>query len=359
MAENSLEELLAGHLALDLECLDRIYLNAYIPNLQVGGQVVTFLTRHLGYPIPSPALFTKIGDAFRAAVKDFAHRRGIPMIQFKKNQRKIDVMRPLLDRAAADPGVVAIGVAQEFQWVMVGQDRATKPGAVHYGFHKAERRVTTYYFYILDPQFGPGFIKLCSYFPYPAKVWLNGHEWAKRQALAQGLSFTELANGFASCEDPARLQDICDTLGPSQIQAFFDHWMDVIPTPLSAADQERGYWWELSMRQIETSRTLVFDAPRHARHFVESIIVDNLQLGRPDQVQLIFSRQVRRNNKGPFSARPTPACLQSNVPARAVPYRPRSSSGSNCPRLRRANEPEPCASGINASWPWSAPSASV
>ena len=60
-----------------------------------------------------------------------------------------------------------------------------------------------YYFYILDPEFGPGFIKICTYFPYPAKVWLNGHEWAKRQARHQGIRFTELANGFSTCEDPA------------------------------------------------------------------------------------------------------------------------------------------------------------
>ncbi len=111
--------------------------------------------------------------------------------------------------------------------------------------------------------------KLCSYFPYPAKVWLNGHEWAKRQASTQGLSFTKLANGFSTCSDPARLQAICDHLGPEQIQAFFDRWMEVIPTPLGPPDRERGYWWELSMRQVEVSRTLVFDAPRRARNFVE------------------------------------------------------------------------------------------
>jgi len=300
---SELDQLLDQHLGLDLHCLDRIYLNAYVPTLQVGGQVVTFLTRHLGYPIPSPALFATIGNDFRKAVKTFARRHGIPLFQFKKRQRKIDAMRPFLKKAAGTPGVVAIGVAQEFQSVMVGHDRATKPGAVCFGFQKADRRVTAYYFYIWDFEFGPGFIKLCSYFPYPAKVWLNGHEWAKRQAIAEGLAFTELSNGFSSCSDPARLQAICDRLGPEQIQAFFDHWMDVIPTPLGPPERERGYWWELSMRQVEVSRTLVFDAPRRARRFVESLIIDNLDLGRPDEVQLIFGRQVRKNTKGTFSTK--------------------------------------------------------
>ena len=300
---SDLDQLLDQHLVLDLQCLDRIYLNAYVPTLQVAGQVVTFLTHQLGYPIPSPALFANLGNDFRKAVKTFARRHGIPFFQFKKRQRKIDAMRPYLNKAAGTPGVVAIGVAQEFQSVMVGHDRATKPGAVNFGFQKADRRVTAYYFYLWDEEFGPGFIKLCSYFPYPGKVWLNGHEWAKRQASAEGLTFTELANGFATCSDPARLQAICDRLGSEQIQAFFDRWMAVIPTPLGPLEREHGYWWELSMRQVEASRTLVFDAPRRARSFVESLITDNLDLGRPDEVQLIFGRQLRKNTKGTFSTK--------------------------------------------------------
>ena len=104
----NVNDLLDGHVTLDLECLDRVYLNAYVPNLQVGGQVVTFLTQHLGHPIPSPAIFTKIGDAFRAAVARFAADHRIPVVRFAKDARKAEVMRPYLD-AATQPGVVAIG----------------------------------------------------------------------------------------------------------------------------------------------------------------------------------------------------------------------------------------------------------
>ena len=299
---NNLEQLLADHVVLDLECLDRVYLNAYVPTLQVGGQVVTFLTQQLGYPIPSPALFANLGNGFREAVKRFARQHRIPVFQFKKGQRKADAMRPYL-KAARAPAVVAIGVAQEFQSVFVGYDKATQPGVAHFGFRKTDRRVTVYYFYVLDVDFGPGFIKLCSYFPYPGKVWVNGHEWAKRQAAANGLEYTELANGFANCPNRARLQAICDDLGPRQIQEFFDRWMTQIPTPLGPDEREHGYWWELSMRQIEVSRTLAFDVPRRARRFVEALITDNLDLGRPEEVQLIFSRQVRKNTRGSFSTR--------------------------------------------------------
>lgn len=299
----NVNDVLDDHVALDIECLDRIYLNAYVPNLQVSGQVVTFLTEHRGNPIPSPALFTKIGNDFRKAVMDFAADKDIPVIRFSKGDRKIEVMRPYLEKATT-PDIVAIGVAQEFQSVFTGYKRpAATPGPPHFSFAKADRRVTVYYFYIWDDRFGPGFIKICTYIPHPAKVWVNGHEWAKRQASAAGIAFTELSNGFASCQDAARLQAICDQLSPNHIVMFFERRMKVIPTPLGAADRAAGYWWEPSMRQIEVSRTIVFDAPRRARAFFESVVQDNLGLGRPDEIEILFGRQVRKNTPGTFKTK--------------------------------------------------------
>jgi hypothetical protein len=137
-------------------------------------------------------------------------------------------------------------------------------------------------------RFRAGVHKICAYFPYPIKVWLNGHEWAKRQATGAGIGFTELSNGFGSCADPAALQAICDRLGPGTIGVFFERWMSRLPLPLTEHDRAAGYWWELSMRQVEVSRTLVFDRPRHARGFFEALVADNLDIGRPDSVELIF-----------------------------------------------------------------------
>jgi hypothetical protein len=195
-------------------------------------------------------------------------------------------------------------VAQEFQRVFTAHQRPTRDPKVHlFGFDKADRRVTVYYFYVLDADFGPGFIKICSWFPYPAKVWLNGHEWAKRQATKAGVAFTELANGFATCEAPARLQGICDQLGPAHIQTFFERWLRAVPTPLDDADRAGGYWWELSMRQVEMSRTIVFDAPRRARAFFEATVADNIDVGRPDEVKVIFGRQIRCTTKGEFATK--------------------------------------------------------
>ncbi|HTR94332.1 MAG TPA: hypothetical protein VMI73_21560 [Trebonia sp.] len=262
MAQRALtaNDLLDGHVLLDIECLDRIYLNAYVSVLQSSGQVVAFMTQHLGKPIPSPALMEHIGIRFRRSVESYASSNGIPWVRFAKDQRKVDVMLPHIEAqaAAGRSGVAVAGVWQVFQRVWSAYQRDTKTAAPQYTFAKADRRVTCYYFCPWDEDFGPAFIKVCAYFPYPAKIWVNGHEWAKRQALKAGIGFTELANGFASCEDPAALQEICDRFQSGTIEVFAQRWLHRLPMPLGPADRDAGYWRECSMRQVEVVKRRSF-----------------------------------------------------------------------------------------------------
>ncbi|MDQ7904374.1 hypothetical protein RB614_07540 [Phytohabitans sp. ZYX-F-186] len=313
----TVNDVLDGRKLLEIDCLDRVYLTLSVPNLMVGGQVVSFLTQHEGKPVPSPALLERRGQTFRRAVMSFARANDIPVISFagKKDnsrpgvladspwpERKIDQMMPLIRKAAATgrSQVAAIGVAQEYQRVFTGTKSETGTGAVWFSYQRVERRVTCYYFYLWDEQVGPAFIKICAYFPYPGKIWINGHEWAKRQATAAGVGFTELSNGFASCDEPAALQDICDRLGPGTITVFAERWWARLPLPFTGTDRQAGYWWDISMRQVEVAKTIVFSAPHHARAFFEALAADNLDIGRPDNMEIIFNRQVRSTTHGVF-----------------------------------------------------------
>lgn len=213
------------------------------------------------------------------------------MVRFAKGERKIEVMGPYLQRLIGEKrsGVAAIGVAQEFQRVFTGttyhSDEGGGGGGVpHVSYAKADRRVTVYYFYVVDEVFGPAFIKVCAYFPYPIKIWLNGHEYAKRAARAAGIGFTELANGFATTDDPAGLQGVCDSLSAGTIRVFCERWWSRLPLPLTEADRAGGYWWDIALRQVEVSRTVVVDAPRQARSFFEALCADNLDIGRPEEM---------------------------------------------------------------------------
>ena len=140
----------------------------------------------------------------------FAREREIPILQLKKPDRSLGTIassitvRQYFVRAAQEGrfGVVAIVACQEFQWVLSARDRAGHAKAASFEYFREQRRVGSYYFYILDPEFGPGFIKFCTYAPWPGRVWPNGHEWVKRQARREGIEFTALHNGFPSCSEP-------------------------------------------------------------------------------------------------------------------------------------------------------------
>jgi hypothetical protein len=299
----TVNDVLDGHTVLDVSCLDRLYLSGFVQKLQTPGGVVYFLREHLGMPIASPAVFEQIGVRFREGMRRYAEDNHIPVVRFRREDRKAGVMRPSLDQAVRSgrSQVAAIGVAQEFAVVWTARKRDTDPDtAPQFSFTQEQRWVTVFYVSVWDEDFGPAFIKICSYFPYPIKVWINGHDWAKRQATKTGIGFTELSNGFATCDDPAVLQAICDRLGPGAIRVFFERGTSRLPLPLTEHDRAAGFWWDLTMRQVETSRTIVLDAPRHARSFFEALVADNLDLGRPESVEIIFDRHRGRKAGGVF-----------------------------------------------------------
>jgi hypothetical protein len=160
--------------------------------------------------------------------------------------------------------------------------------------------VNHFYFYLWDAEWGPAFWKVNCYAPFPVWIWLNGHEWAKRQLAKAGIGYAALDNGFASCEDPALLQRLCDRLGPGAVTAFFWRWFPQLPQVLTTADLRAGYVHELAFRQFEVADTLVFDRPAAGRAFFEGLIRDHLDVGRPDCVSLTFGRRVTSRTPGAF-----------------------------------------------------------
>jgi len=276
-----------------------LYLNGYIGSLATSGGLVTFMRGQLGKPILSPVLLGQVTEKFRESVKALAEREQIPLYQFDHKERKDDVANRFRQQRGVRDGVVFIGVAQEkaqaYQGRKIGgQFQSTRDKTVY---------VNHYYFYIDDADFGPLFLKVCSYAPWSTKLCLNGHEWAKRQLEKKKIAYEALDNGFLPCAEPQMLQEICDSLGPEQIERVFQKWLKRLPLPLRRQDRAAGYDWSLSIWQIEVSLTQIFDRPLRGREFFEEIIRDNLDLGRPDRVQLIFDRVVTKKTPGQFRTR--------------------------------------------------------
>jgi hypothetical protein len=297
-------EILDRHVELELECTDRLYLNLYVPILQDPGGVAFFWRKHRGYDFASSALMAPMSRAFVAKIEAFAEREGLDLVSFRKGQRKEDVAKEYLTRFEADEGILFIGKAQEKAKV-IRTERRHNPntGAPYAWLVPSTSMVNQYYFYCVDKDFGPFFIKFCSYFPYNGKLCLNGHEYVKRQLEKRGIRFEALKNGILSCDDPKRMQKIANELTPEKIDRLARKWFRKLPHPFPAQDRKRGFLYDISILQAEFSLTQVFDRPMTGRLFFEDIVRENVDLGRPDHVQLIFGRRVTRRTPGRFRTR--------------------------------------------------------
>ncbi len=291
-------DVLGDHVTLEVECIDRMYLNLYQPRLQHELGVVGFFKFHRGFPFVSSALMDPISKTFVADIHRFVADHGVDLVDFRPGERKDDVAHEFLARFEGTEGVLFVGRAQEKTGVFRTEKRINPvTGKAYPWLVRRSAIVNHFYIYALDDDFGPFFIKFCTYFPYTAKVCLNGNEWAKRQAAKAGIGFEALDNGFASCDDPKRLQKICDRLDANKIDRFVRKWLARLPHPFTAADRRAGYRYDLSMLQTELSLTQVLDRPLAGRVFFEEVIRDNLDIGRPDRVSLIFDRRVVRRGK--------------------------------------------------------------
>ena len=126
------------------------------------------------------------------------------MVQFVKGDVKEEIARRYFRKAEREDrfGVVMIGVAQETASAWRGWRDGGPDGHPHFEYRRQSVFPNHYYFYIRDPDWGPAFIKTIAYAPFPVWIYLNGNEWAKRQAAQQGIAFEALDNGFRSVRGP-------------------------------------------------------------------------------------------------------------------------------------------------------------
>jgi len=319
MIEQTLKELLEDKVELDIEGIDRLYLNAYQPRLQTGGGVVGFFREHRGAQVASTTLMAPMSKEFVKRIHTFAKQHGIEMVRFSKGQRKDEVTLARLKAFRETEGVLYIGVAQEkFAGFRVMKKLSERGGTTFPWLYRSTVMCNQYYFYLVDEDFGPLFIKFSSYFPYTARICLNGHEYAKRQLEKAGIAYDALDNGIRTCADPAHLQQILDGLDEIRIEAVVRKWFARLPHPFSPADRAAKYRYELSILQAEFARTQVFDRPLSGRHLFEEVIRENIDLGRPEKVSLIFDRRITKRTPGRFRTR---VLTQGVIPSLHVSYK--------------------------------------
>jgi hypothetical protein len=311
-------EVINQHVTLELESLDRVYLNVYQPRLQTPKAAFLFLRENYGRGAVSSRQMRTITQRFLQSIDRYARQHDVPLISFQKNQRKEDLAAEYLTEFPEPEGLLFIGKAQEKVRTFRTEGRHNARGETYPWIVETTAMVNQYYFYGVDEDFGPFFLKYSSYFPYGAKLCFNGHEYLKRQLTKEGIAYEELANGILRCDAPRRMQQLADRLTPYRIERFLRKWQRRLPCPFRAAEQAAGYRYDVSMTQVEFALTQVMDRPVHGRIFFEEVIRENLDLGRPDNIQLIFNRRVTKRTPGRWRTR---VVRQGVIPSLYVDYK--------------------------------------
>src|ERR1700730_3626190 len=175
--------------------------------------------------------------------------------------------------------------------------RSQSTGGAYPWIVESTAMVNHYYFYGVDEDFRPFFLKFFSYFPYNAKLCINGHEYLKRQLAKRAVPFEALDNGIKSCADPKLAQRLCDALSAAKIDHLLREWLKRLPHPFPPRDRAAGFRYQLSILQAEVSLTQELDQPVTGRIFSEQVSRDTLDMGRPSQVSLVFNRKITRRTR--------------------------------------------------------------
>jgi hypothetical protein len=222
----SAADVLKEHVVLEVEGIDRMYLNVYQPCLQTERGVAAFFRFHRGETFASSALMDPISKSFIAEVNRFVEREDVPLITFARGERKDDIAQVYRSEFQGTEGVLFVGKAQEKTPVFrTAKRRNPETGQTYPWIVRSTGMVNHFYFYIIDQDFGPLFLKVCTYFPYNAKLCINGHEYVKQQLAKEGIAFEALDNGVLSCANPRRLQQLCDGLTGPKIDALLRKWL--------------------------------------------------------------------------------------------------------------------------------------
>jgi hypothetical protein len=291
-------EVLSGHVRLEVRCIDRVMLTFRQPRLQYGQGIHGFFCQHRGNQFVSSALMLPMTGRFTADIRHYIDTRRLDLVRFARGQSKDQVAKDYLAGKSGGDQILFAGVAQEKTRVWrTARRRDPATGRPYPWLYQEQAMASHWYFYGFDADFGPFHIKFCGYFPYTGQIYFNGHEYAKQQCRKEGIAFTALDNAFGTVSDPAAVQRICDGLTDQKIYRFAGKWLARLPQPFTRADEDADYRWQLSVKQIEFSTTMTLDRPLSGRIFFEQLIRDNLDIGRPDKVNLVFSRMIRQRGK--------------------------------------------------------------
>lgn len=274
----------APAIAFAYSCFDRLLCNAFIPHLQWGGSMVSFLRDRRQVPVRSPAFFRQVSGAYHRWLEEEVRQADLPLVEPPAHVRRDDWVNPYFQALGEQPGVAVILRCRERARVAVSYPKRC------YHLEMAWRFVNLYYVYLQDAQLGRLWLRLCPYFPFNAQVCLNGHEWLARQLQREGIAFRQADNAFVACEAPQRLQELANAFGPEHLVAGVEPWLVRWLPYFTAAERALGYRHRLFLTQVEYCNNLIFHRRAALDRLFSRLLDHNRSLGHPEQLAVFFGR---------------------------------------------------------------------
>jgi hypothetical protein len=273
-------------------CFDRILINGLIQPFQQPERVVGFFNTYRQlYPVSKPVL-KDIATQYQRWVTAQAKAWRAPIVAAPAGRRDAFV-EPYFRRTKPDQ-VVVIVKGREPARILTAIGKADR-----WHLQYARRWVDQYNFYLTDAEWGRMFVRLCPYFPFSARVCLNQHHWLATRMRAEGLRFRQESNAFLTCSDPARLQELADSLTARDIDRCAQKWLRAF-TPFFTPTERRIACCQhrLFFAQVEYCDNLIFDRRVALDALGERLLDANRTIGQPTKLANIFGRRVTKRYRG-------------------------------------------------------------
>jgi hypothetical protein len=267
-------------------CFDRLILHGGVQKFQrsfQGGNIVWFLRNHFDGRWVDRALFGEISSGYHDWVKGYAQQAGLDIVEPDKDGRREQLVEPYFQQLGVHAGVAVILKAREKERIAVHWSGGDKIGV-------QERYVNLYYFYLQDPQCGRMFLRICPYFPFNIRVWLNGHNWLACRMRQEGIAFEQRDNLFVDCAAPGRLQELSDAFAPADVVTPVETWLERLLPFYSTAERQQGLRHQLYLTQVEYCHNLLFEKRAALNRLFDRLMDANRGLGHPDKLAIIYRR---------------------------------------------------------------------
>ena len=275
-------------------CFDRILLNGTIQPFQQEQRVVGFFTEYRNlYPVSRDVL-RDIATQFHNWAKNRSQKWNVPILE-PPDGRRDEFVDSYFKRAKAND-VVCIIKAREPARILtaIGNKKENR-----WHLELKQRWVEQYNFYINDGEWGRMFVRVCPYFPFPARLCLNQHHWLANRMRQEGIHFKQTSNAFIQCSNAKRLQELADSLAPRDFYRCGHKWLTPLTPFFTLRERQQGrIQHQLFFAQVEYCDNLIFSRRAALDRVGDRLLDSNRTIGQPNKLTVIFGRKITHQYRG-------------------------------------------------------------